>query len=152
MISENVIEAYLLATYQHVNPISAWGERSYFVNPEQKLKRGSYFATIKSKDGANDKASNLNRPGVFRLNIGLTPEKYTEIFSLRPSRPSKGGVIIGNYDFQAINTFIPHPVYGWMGWIAINNPEQNNFEKCQEYFDIAYQKALKTTKKKLNMK
>lgn len=152
MINENVIEAYLLATYQHVNPINSWGERSYFINPEQKLKRGSYFVTIKSKDGANDKASNLNRPRVFRLNIGLTPEKYIEIFSSRPSRPSKGRVIAGNYDFQALNTFIPHPVYGWMGWIAINNPDQDNFEKCQEYFDIAYQKALKATMKKLNRK
>ncbi|MGB3401056.1 MAG: DUF6194 family protein [Microcoleaceae cyanobacterium] len=145
------IETYLLETYKYVNPINSWGERSYFINPELKLKRGSYFATIKSKDGANDKASYLNRPDVFRLNIGLTPEQYTKLFGMRPSRPCKGGIIAGNYNFQALNTFMPHPVYGWMGWIAINNPDPDNFEKCKEYLDIAYEKALKTTMKKLRM-
>jgi hypothetical protein len=150
-IAQITIETYLLETYQYLNPINSWGERSYFVNPKLKLKRGSYFATLKSKDGANDKASDLNRPEVFRLNIGLTPKKYEEIFGLRPSRPNKGGIIAGNYNFQALNTFMPHPVYGWMGWIAINNPDRDHFEICKEYLDIAYEKALKATMKKLKM-
>lgn len=149
MVNESTIEIYLLETYKHLNIINSWGERSYFLNPEMKLKRGSYFATIKSKDGENDKASYLNRTGVFRLNIGLTPEKYEEIFGLRPSRPCKGGVIEGDFDFQALNVFIPHPVYGWMGWIAINNPDLDNFEKSQEYLDIAYEKAFTSASKKL---
>ena len=149
MVDRNTIETYLLKTYKHINPINSWGERSYFINPEMKLKRGSYFATIKSKDGKNDRASYLNRLEVFRLNIGLTPEKYEAMFGMRPPRPSKGEVIEGNFDFQALNIFMPHPVYGWLGWIAINNPDENNFEKSQEYLNIAYQKAWKTTMKKL---
>ena len=68
---------------------------------------------------------------------------------MRPSRPPKGGVIVGNYDFKALNIFMPHPVYGWMGWIAINNPDEYNFEKSKEYLDVAYEKALKATIKKL---
>lgn len=107
------------------------------------------FATVKSKDGEHDRASHLNRTGVFRLNIGLTPEKYEEIFGLRPPRPPKGNIIAGNFDFQALNIFMPHPVYGWAGWIAINNPNQDNFEKSQKYLDIAYEKAFKTTIQKL---
>lgn len=149
MVSQTTIETYLLKTYKHINPLNSWGERSYFVNPEMRLKHGSYFATIKSKDGENDRASNLNRTGVFRLNIGLTPKKYEEIFGIRPSRPPKGGVIKSNFDFQALNIFMPHPVYGWMGWIAINNPELDNFKKSQEYLDIAYDKAVKSVSKKL---
>lgn len=149
MIDRSTIEAYLLKTYKHVVPFDSWGERSYFINPELKLKRGSYFATVKSKDGENDRASYLNRAGVFRLNIGLTLKKYEEIFGLRPSRPPKGGVVEGEFDFQALNVFMPHPIYGWMGWIAINNPNLDNFEKSQEYLNIAYEKALKATLKKL---
>lgn len=148
-IDENAIETYLLNTYNHINPINSWGERSYFVNPEMKLKRGSYFATVKSKDGEHDRASALNRAGVFRLNIGLTPEKYEEMFGRRSPRPAKGGVIKGNFDFQALNIFMPHPIYGWMGWIAINNPDEANFEKSKEYLAIAYEKALKASMKKL---
>ncbi len=146
-INESTIETYLLKTYKHINPVNSWGERSYFVNPEMKLKRGSYFATVKSKDGENDKASHLNRVGVFRLNIGLTPQKYEEMFGLRPVRPPKGGIVEGNFDFQALNIFMPHPVYGWGGWIAINNPDEYNFEKSKEYLDIAYEKAFKATLK-----
>ncbi|MEL6579770.1 MAG: DUF6194 family protein [Cyanobacteria bacterium J06621_12] len=149
MINESTIETYLLETYKHLNIVNSWGERSYFINPGMKLKRGSYFATIKSKDGKNDQASCLNRAGVFRLSVGLTSEKYEEIFGLRPSRPPKGGVIAGDFDFQALNTFIPHPVYGWMGWIAINNPDLDNFKKSQAYLDIAYEKAFKSSSKKL---
>ena len=148
-IAEKTIETYILETYKHINPVNSWGEKSYFVNPEQKLKRGSYFATVKSKDSENDLASYLNRSGVFRLNIGLTTEKYEEIFGLRPSRPSKGGVVAGNYNFQALNILMPHPIYSWMGWIAINNPDRDNFAKCQAYLDIAYEKALQATMKKL---
>ena len=144
------IETYLLTTYQHLNPINSWGERSYFVNPDLKLKRGTYFATVKSKDGENDRASNLDREGVYRLNISLTPEKFNNIFGIKFSRPPKGGIIIGNYDFQKLNTFMPHPVYGWMNWIVINNPNLYNWQKCQEYLEIGYQKALQTSLKKLN--
>lgn len=148
-LDENTIETYLLKTYKHINPVNSWGERSYFVNPEMRLKRGSYFATIKSKDGENDKASDLNRPGVFRLNIGLTTKKYEEIFGLRSPRPAKGEVIEGDYAFQSLNIFMPHPVYGWMGWIAINNPDRDNFEQAKKYLAIAYEKALQVTMKKL---
>ena len=35
------------------------------------LKRGIYFCTIKEKDGDNDKASNLHRYAVFRVNFGI---------------------------------------------------------------------------------
>ena len=149
MIDVNTIETYLLETYEHINPVNSWGERSYFVNPEMKLKRGSYFATVKSKDGENDRASHLNRPRVFRFNIGLTTDKYEEMFGIRPPRPPKGGAIEGNFNFQALNVFMPHPVYGWLGWIAINNPNADNFAKSHEYLDIAYKKALRTTMKKL---
>lgn len=44
---------------------------------------------------------------------------------------------------------MPHPVYGWMGWIAINNPDCHNFERAKEYLAIAYDKAFKATLKKL---
>ena len=50
--------------------VDSWGERGIFYNPDNKLKRGIYVLTIKEKDGDNDAGSNLNREGVFRLNIG----------------------------------------------------------------------------------
>lgn len=80
------IENYILKHYDHVNPTNAWGEKSFFINPEQKLKRGAYFATLKQKDGENDKASLLNRNNIYRLNIGIDKKCFLTIFSTLPTR------------------------------------------------------------------
>lgn len=64
------IEKYILEQFTDVNPLDSWGEKSFFLNPGRQLKRGTYFATLKEKDGENDKASHLDRKGIFRLNMG----------------------------------------------------------------------------------
>ena len=38
-----------------------------------------------------------------------------------------------------------------MGWIAIDNPNRDNFETSQEYLAIAYERGLKATIKKLKI-
>ena len=143
IISQKAIEQYILSEFKYLNPLKTWGELSFFVNPGMKLKRGKYFATLKSNDGKNDKGSNLDRDNVFRLSIGLPPREYEAIFGLRPPRPVKGGIVEGDYDFTALDTLTPHPVYAWMGWVAILNPSEASFERCQDYLNAAYDKALK---------
>lgn len=148
-MTQNDIEHYILQHFSDVHPLNSWGENSFFLNPGRRLKRGTYFATLKDKDGQNDKASHLNRPGVFRLNIGVTKETYLSLFAHLPKRPAKGCCIEGDYDFQAIDTLLPHPVYGWMGWISILNPSPQTFTDCQTLLDDAYEKAWKITIKKM---
>ena len=63
------ISQYISSTFADIHPVAAWGETSFFYNPGRKLPRGIYFATLKDKDGDNDRASNLQRQAVFRLNI-----------------------------------------------------------------------------------
>ena len=70
--------------------------------------------TIKEKDGDNDKSSNLDRHGVYRLNIGVSRNRFLKHFAEIPARPSKGGVIDMDYDFTQMGVLMPHPVYGWM--------------------------------------
>lgn len=143
------IENYLLQHFADVNPLNSWGERSFFLNPGNKLKRGTYFATIKNQDGEHDQASNLNREGIFRLNIGISKNAYLSLFHTLPKRPNKGCVIEGNFNFQQINQILPHPIYAWMGWVCILNPDEKNFEQCKLLLEDAYNKALQTTRKKL---
>ena len=57
-----------------------WGEVGLFYNPTYKLSKGIYLLTFKEKDGANDKASNVNREGVFRLNLGISKETFIKRF------------------------------------------------------------------------
>lgn len=143
IVSREAIIKYIIDEFDSLNPLETWGELSFFVNPGMKLKRGKYFATIKSKDGDNDKGSNLDREGVFRLSMGLPPKEYEAIFGSRPPRPVKGGIVKSYYDFTALDTLTPHPIYGWMGWIAILNPSETNFARCKDYLNAAYRKALK---------
>jgi hypothetical protein len=62
----------------------------FFYNPDNSLPKGIYFATIKESDGPNDKASNLDREGVFRLSIGIGKKNYQSLF---------GGHFLSKCDF-----------------------------------------------------
>ncbi|MFV0421471.1 DUF6194 family protein [Oleidesulfovibrio sp.] len=45
----------MLESFADVNPLDSWGGKSFFLNPGHQLKRGTYFATLKEKDGDNDR-------------------------------------------------------------------------------------------------
>lgn len=133
----------------HVRPISAWGEVSFFVNPNGRLKRGAYFATIKQKDGAHDRASALDRGGLWRVNFGLPKGDFAALFGAPPARPAQGGVVTGPWDFTALDVLTPHPVYGWMGWVAILNPSMGSMALLRPLIATAHAKALQAAQKRI---
>lgn len=81
------IAAYIVDQYPGLVAVDAWGEQSFFYNPDGRLPRGVYFATLKSKDGDNDKGSNLSRSGVFRFNFGSSKSSYKAVLGQKPARP-----------------------------------------------------------------
>ena len=143
------IKQYLLANYKDVIEKTTWGETSFFVNPGRKLPSGTYFATIKECDGPNDKASDLDRENVFRLNIGIGRPMFESVFGTSPGRPGKGGIIEGPWNFTALNTPMPHPVYGWMSWVCVLNPTKDTFEALIPWLDASYEKAHKACLKRI---
>ena len=132
---------YCLDNLDGTVEVSSWGERGIFYNPENKLKRGIYVLTVKEKDGDNDKGSELNREGVFRVNLGVRKKTFSEMFGEAPKRPGKGCVVNMNYDFTAADVIIPHPVYAWMSWICILNPSEKSFEQLKPLILEAYEYA-----------
>jgi Family of unknown function (DUF6194) len=96
------------------------------------------MATIKTHDGPNDKASRLNRDGVFRLNIGVSKESYQKLFGDKPKRPPKGGIVETGNDFTELNIITPHPIYAWIHWIAILNPTQDSINILKPILDETY--------------
>ncbi|MFP5021028.1 DUF6194 family protein [Pseudonocardia phyllosphaerae] len=77
---------------------------------EQRPRQG--WATVVNSD-VNDTASDLDRPGVFRLNIGLPKQRFAELF------PDAGAV----FDPTAPDSLFPHPVYGAYHWVSVINPD-----------------------------
>lgn len=143
------VKEIIINRYHGLVPINTWGETSYFYNPGLLLKRGTYFITIKEKDGENDSSSNLNRAGVYRLSCGTAKKDFENLFKLKPKRPNKGGVIEGPYKFDKLNIITPHPVYGWIGWISVLNPSKKNLEEFLKISDNYYEVSVKRFNEKV---
>jgi hypothetical protein len=151
VVQPNDIVERMIIEFEGVVPKSSWGETSLFYNPGNVLPNGVYFCTIKEKNGNNDKASKLDREGVFRLSFGLDKTTYENRFGPKPNRPAKGGIIDTGHDFAALNELMPHPIYGWMYWVQILNPSVSTFETILPLISAAHSNAvIKFNKKSAN--
>jgi hypothetical protein len=85
-MEQRAIIQYIVETFAGVDVVTgtdgiASGDTFFIYDPDRNLepKRQFPFATIVTKDYSDfDRASNLNRPGVFRLNIGLSSATYDQ--------------------------------------------------------------------------
>ena len=148
MVTVENISDYLLENFEGLRPKQSWGETSFFYNPDGSSPHGTYFFTIKEKNGDNDKASDLDRTGIYRLNFGISKNSFLSLFPEVPSRPAKGKIIVGNYDFTATNVLTPHPIYGWMPWLAILSPDEEQLERIKPFIQESYELAVAKFNKK----
>lgn len=149
-ISEQELCALILERYEGLIYKEVYRETTFFYNPDQLLPNGVYVCTIKSEDGPNDKASALNRAGVYRLNCGLPPDKYCDLFGAKPKRPVKGQIVDLPIDFTVLDQIIPHPIYTWMGWVCVNNPGKDTLDCFLVLMDCSYEKAKRAYIKKIS--
>lgn len=145
---EKIIE-HVVSSFDGVIPKSSWGETSLFYNPGKVLPNGVYFCTIKEKNGDNDKSSDLDREGVFRLSIGIRKETYEKLFGPKPKRPAKGCIIDTGHDFTALNKLMPHPIYGWMFWVQVLSPKESTITDVFSLIDEAHIHAVMKFNKKM---
>jgi len=97
-------------------PEVAWGDTFFFYDPEgdTPANRRFPFATIVIKDyDGFDTASDLNREGVFRVNVWVGTETFGALFDAAEDEP----------DPTALDTPIPHPTYAAQHWVSILNPD-----------------------------
>ena len=124
-----------IAAAENGAPEMAWGDTFFIYDPNRNLEgtRRFPFATIVIKDyGDFDNASNLNREGVFRLNVGVSKRTYERLF------PNEV-----DHDFTALDRLMPHPVYGRNHWVCVLNPSEATFETVKPLLDEAYQIAVR---------
>jgi hypothetical protein len=115
-------------------PEVAWGDSFFIYDPDRTLEgaRRFPFATIVTKDyGDFDNASDLDRLGVFRLNIGVSKDRYDSLFAAD-----------AEHDFTALDKLIPHPVYGQYHWVCVLNPSETTFEALKPLIREAYDRAV----------
>jgi hypothetical protein len=100
-------------------PEIAWGDTFVYARAGQRMP----FATVVTKDYPDfDTLSELDRPGVFRLNIGVGKAEFTELLGYPPAEHAEHAEHAAEFDHTAIDTLMPHPAYAIQAWVSIVNP------------------------------
>ena len=116
-------------------PQIAWGDHFFYYSPDGTVPQHTQpYATIVTKDYPDDTRSNLDAEGRWRLNIHVGSAKARQLVrdsasGVDASGDSASGIDASDVgssgvDFSEVDTILPHPVYGHLGWIAIVNPGQ----------------------------
>jgi Family of unknown function (DUF6194) len=110
------ITGYITNTFDDVDIVSAGTGTFFSVDPE---KHWPNFATLVTSDEFDiPPRSNLARPGVFRLNIGVGRATFERVVGGNPEP-----------DYTEFDRFFPHPDYAKQLWIGIVNPRRSTFDE-----------------------
>jgi hypothetical protein len=147
-MNEASVIQYITGTFEGIESVTidSTGDTFFMYDPDRKFP----FATLVTNDNY-DSFSNLTRPSVFRLNIGISKQTYLSLFGSRPSQRSpsgEGDAGGGGRDFTALDQLMPHPVYGRMYWVCVLNPSDATFETVvrpllAEAYEMAVSKYAK---------
>ena len=114
------------------------GDTFIYYDPERALDpaRRMPFATIVVKDyGEYDNQSQLDRPGVYRLNIGVGRDAFRQLFGYAPGEEPPAGT---TYDYAALDRLMPHPLYAPQSFVCVLNPRAATFEAVKPLLATAY--------------
>ena len=131
-MDQAAITTYITETFTGVDVVAS-GNSFFFHDPGRGLPKDHRFpfATLVASD-AYDPFSDLNRPGVFRLNVGVGKQTFQSLF----------GSVEG-HDFTALDRIMPHPVYGKMYWVCVLSPSATTFEAVKPLLAEAYERAAR---------
>jgi hypothetical protein len=123
-MNQTEIETFI-ESLENVNRTENYGYIFYLIGDEQMLP----FTTIANTDNEYDSVSNLNRPGIFRINIGVSRATFNTLFPKSLPEP---------IDYTTLNTFLPHPDYAKQNFICILNPTGDNITKTKQLIQEAH--------------
>ena len=134
-MDQDAIRSFIASAFRDVDvqvaapedgsPEIAWGD-TFFIHHDDKHRFP--FVTIVTKDyGDFDNLSNLNREGVWRLNIGVSKKTFDSLFGDDAT-----------HDYTALDVLMAHPVYAGNHWISVLNPSDATFASLKRYLEEAY--------------
>ena len=108
----DAITEYITTTYPDADVVAIDGMAFFSVDPE---KHWPNFATLVWSDDT-DRVSELSRPGVFRVSLGLSRTTFDRLVGS-----------IADPDFTELDRLLPHPDYARQHWVAILSPSASTF-------------------------
>ncbi len=138
-MQEAEIAQCIVDTFPGVETTENLGYRFFFYGTDRMLP----FATIATAGTDYERISNHLRPGVFRLNNGVSRPTFRSLFGV-------DHVALSHYDYTALDRIMPHPDYAAQNWICVHNPTESTFESVRTFLAEAYElarvRAAKRTK------
>lgn len=141
-MDEATISRYLTETFAGVDTTVVDGDTFFFNNAGQESAPDHMFpfATIVTGDRYEQEVSDLDRPGVFRLNIGVGRDTFRSRFGASAAGRDD--------DYTALDTIMPHPEYGSMFWLCVLNPSDATFETLRPMLAEAYALAAERSRRR----
>ena len=127
------IRDWITSHLDDVHVIEANGDLFFMDSPESKMP----FATIVTSN-AHDTASDLDRPGAYRLNIGVARETYEARFGPLPSGPIGIDPVDTGHDSTRRDTLMPHPIYSPLAWFCVVDPSDATFASLTPLLEEAH--------------
>lgn len=137
-MDEPAITHYITDTFDDVHLTTVDGFTFFFYGADRMMP----FATLGTQDDAYDRASNLNRPSVFRLNIGVGRDTYRSLFGPETPKAGPDGIVQTGNDFTALDQLMPHPVYAPQAWLCVLCPSAATFEAVRPLLAEGYARAV----------
>jgi len=126
----------VIASEENGAPQVSWGDAfmTYAPPTADRPPPRMPFTTIVTQDYAGfDSASNLNRDGVFRLNVSVGRGAFDDVLG--------AGWEDRTFDPSALDVVMPHPVYAQQGWLCILNPSDSSRATVEGLITDAYDRA-----------
>jgi hypothetical protein len=124
----------VVASEDNGDPEMAWGDTFFFYDPDGVTvpEKRMPFATIVVNDYPGfDEASDLSRPGVFRVNVSVSRDTFEH------HSPDEDTSI----DYAALDRVIPHPVYAAQSWLSVLNPGPATEDAVRALLSEAHSRA-----------
>lgn len=126
-MNETAIVQYITESFSGVETADSCGYKFFFHGSDRMRP----FATLATSDHDYDRFSNLDRLGVFRLNIGIRKATFEKFFGTE-------GVNISDYDFTALDRIMPHPEYAAQFFVCVLNPGETTWQTVQSLLAEAH--------------
>lgn len=133
-MSQDLIEAYT-AALPDVEQSEAYGYTFYFVGADHRRP----FVTFASSDNEYDSVSNLDREGVYRVNIGVSRESFERLV---------GDLHGQDVDYTVLDRFLPHPDYARQHFVCILSPTDERLQTTLELIAEAHAIAARRVERK----
>ena len=138
-MNESSVTNYIAKTFPGVETTTDFGYTFFFYGSDHKIP----FATLASSDNDYDRISNLDRPDVFRLNIGVSKQTFQSLFGTAK-------IDVSTYDFTVLDVIMPHPEYAQQYFICVLSPSEATFARIStllaEAYDIAVRRYTRRNK------